>query len=118
MSYATDKTWEYVLADYTGLSNGMNTVLNVKVDPHVKILAQKTARDLGVPLSIVVNTYLKEFVHTKELYLSSKTYRMTPYLEKIIEKAEKNIAKDNLSPAFDNADDFIEYLDKKSKKQK
>src|SRR3989344_8399934 len=97
----------------------MNTVLNVKVDPQVKIMAQKTARDLGVPLSIVVNTYLKEFVHTKELYLSSKTYRMTPYLEKIIEKAEKDIATGkNLSPAFDNADDFIDYLDKKAKKNK
>jgi len=97
----------------------MNTVLNVKVDPHIKILAQKTARDLGVPLSIVVNTYLREFVHTKELYLSSKNYRMTPYLEKIIEEAEKDIvAGKNLSPAFDNADDFIEYLDKKIKKKK
>src|SRR3989344_5931524 len=97
----------------------MNTVLNVKVDPHIKSLAQKTARDLGVPLSIVVNTYLKEFVHTKELYLSSKTYRMTPYLEKIIEKAEKDITTGkNLSPTFNNADDFIEYLDKQTKKQK
>ena len=44
---------------------------------------------------------------------------MTPYLEKIIAKAEKNIAEGkNLSPAFDNADDFIEYLDKKTKKKK
>lgn len=92
----------------------MNTVLNVKVDPHIKSLAQKTARDLGVPLSIVVNTYLREFVQTKELYISSKTYRMTPYLEKIIAKAEKGMA----SPAFDNANDFIEYLDKKTKKKK
>ncbi len=91
----------------------MNTVLNVKVDPHIKSQAQKTAKELGVPLSIVVNTYLREFVHTKELYISSKTYRMTPYLEKIIEKAEKNIATGkNLSPGFDNIDDFIEYLDK------
>ncbi|MEK7583100.1 MAG: hypothetical protein AAB483_01690 [Patescibacteria group bacterium] len=96
----------------------MNTVLNVKVDPHVKILAQKTARDLGVPLSIVVNTYLKEFVHTKELYLSSKTYRMTPYLEKIIEKAEKNIASGNLSPAFDDVEDAIKYLHNKTPKKK
>jgi len=97
----------------------MNTVLNVKVDPHIKSLARKTAHDLGVPLSIVVNTYLKEFVHTKELYLSSKTYKMTPYLEKIIEKAEKNIASGkNLSPAFDDANDFIEYLEKKTKKKK
>ena len=97
----------------------MNTVLNVKVDPHIKILAQKTARDLGVPLSIVVNTYLKEFVHTKELYLSSKTYRMTPYLEKIIEKAEKDIAEGkNLSPAFDNVEDAIRYLHRKPQKGK
>mgnify|MGYP001611478055 CR=1 FL=1 len=96
----------------------MNTVLNVKVDPHVKSLAQKTARDLGVPLSIVVNTYLKEFVQTKELYISSKTYRMTPYLERIVEKAEKDIATGkNLSPAFDNADDFIAYLDRQTKKK-
>lgn len=92
----------------------MNTVLNVKVDPRIKSLAQKTARELGVPLSIVVNTYLREFVQTKELHISSKKYRMTPYLEKIIAKAEKDI----VSPAFDNADDFINYLEKKTKKKK
>ena len=97
----------------------MNTVLNVKVDPHVKSLAQKTARDLGVPLSIVVNTYLKEFVHTKELYISSKTYRMTPYLEKIIEKAEKDfVTGKNLSPAFDDVEDAIRYLHGKNQKKK
>ena len=40
-----------------------------------------------------------------------KPLRMTPYLERVIAKAEKDLKnKKNLSPVFTNAHDAIEYL--------
>ena len=115
------RTLNYLLDTYNRcVYNGyiMKTVLHVKVDPATKIAAQKVARDLGVPLSIVVNTKLKDFVRTKELHIEP-SYRMKPKLERFLAKVEKDIAEGkNMSPAFDNADDFINYLNRRIKKKK
>ncbi len=48
----------------------MKTVLNVKVDKGVKVKAQKVAKELGIPLSLVVSQILKNFIHEKAMYIS------------------------------------------------
>ncbi len=63
------------------------TILNVKTDKDVKERAQMLAKELGLPLSTVVNAFLKQFIREKEVFFSSG-YKMTPYLERVIEKAE------------------------------
>lgn len=63
------------------------TILNVKTDKDVKERAQLLAKELGLPLSTVVNAFLKQFIREKEVSFSSG-YTMTPYLERVIEKAE------------------------------
>jgi len=45
----------------------MKTVLNIKTDVDVKKQAQEIARQIGLPLSTVVNAYLKEFIQKKRL---------------------------------------------------
>lgn len=88
------------------------TLLNVKVDKDLKARAQQIAKRLGLPLSTVVNAQLSQFVRDEEITFSTEL-RPTPYLEKIIEQAEKDRATGkNLSPAFSNVDDFMEYLEK------
>ena len=88
----------------------MKTVLNVKTDVEVKKKAQALAKYLGVPLSVVVNSYLKEFVRSGEFTLSREP-RLKPAVAKRIEKAiAETEAHIGLSPTFDNADDFIAYL--------
>lgn len=42
----------------------MKVVLNVKTDKEVKENAQRLAKYMGIPLSTVVNAYLKEFVES------------------------------------------------------
>lgn len=43
---------------------------------------------------------------------TNKTYRMTPELEKRLEKVEEDIKHNrNLSPAFKTAKEFNKYLD-------
>ena len=58
----------------------MKTQVNLKIDPQVKLMAQKRAKEIGLSLSSVVNASLKQFANTGELLLSSN-YKMTPYLE-------------------------------------
>ena len=88
----------------------MKTVLNVKTDKEVKERAQALAKHLGVPLSTVVNSYLKEFVRSGEFTLSSEP-RLKPEVAKRIEKAiEESKDGKGLSPAFDNAKDAIAWL--------
>ena len=48
----------------------MKTVLNVKTDKQVKEEAQALAKHIGIPLSTVINAFLKEFVTTGEVRFS------------------------------------------------
>jgi addiction module RelB/DinJ family antitoxin len=88
----------------------MKTVLNVKTDKEVKEQAQALAKHLGVPLSVVVNSYLKEFVRSGEFTLKSEP-SLKPAVAKRIEKAitETKDGK-NVSPTFTSVDDAVAWL--------
>jgi addiction module RelB/DinJ family antitoxin len=87
------------------------TVLNIKTDVSVKRQAQDLARELGVPLSTVVNAYLKEFIREKELRLSASP-RLRPSVEKelkkLIDEADRGM---HISPEFSSAEEAIAYLE-------
>lgn len=86
------------------------TVLNVKTDKEVKEEAKKLAAELGIPLSTVVNGYLKQFIRDKEVTFSTAP-RMSKQLEETIDEAEKDIKEGkNLSPVFESADEMDEWL--------
>jgi addiction module RelB/DinJ family antitoxin len=89
-----------------------HTILNIKTDKKLKADAQKVAGELGVPLTTVMNAFLKQFVRDKEIVLSANQYRPTPYLVGLIEEAEREYADGNVEK-FDNADDFLAALNKK-----
>ena len=89
----------------------MNTaVINIKTHPQTKKLAQKTARELGLSLSDVINGLLRQFVQTKEI-----TYRAeekpTPYLIKALKESTEDI-KAGRFVSFDKEEDAIAYLDR------
>lgn len=88
----------------------MKTVINIKTDKDVKEQAQKIAKELGVPLSTVVNASLKQFVRSREIYFSLAP-EMSANLEAALGVAEKDIAaKKNLSSSFRSAEEAIKYL--------
>lgn len=90
----------------------MKTVLNVKTDVEVKEQAQLLAKHLGVPLSVVVNSYLKEFIRSGEFTLSREP-RVKPAVAQRIKKAIAETKADiGLSPAFDTVDDALAWLNK------
>ncbi len=89
----------------------MKTMINIKADKEVKENAQNVARDIGLPLSTVINAFLKEFIRNRSVSFSAVP-RMTPYLEKVLGGIEDDIKKGrNLSPSFSSAKEANEYLD-------
>ena len=88
----------------------MKEIITIKTDRQVKKNAQLLASELGLALSDVVNAALRNFIRTREVYVSAVP-RMTPELEQLLDSIEKDITTGkNLSPGFDNVEDAIAYL--------
>lgn len=88
----------------------MKTIINIKADKEVKEGAQKVAKELGLPLSTIINAYLKQFMRNREAYFSIAP-RMTPELEELIGITQRDyVKKKNISPLFSSAKDAIAYL--------
>ena len=86
------------------------SVINFKIDTEVKEEAQKLAKELGLPLSGIVNSQLRQLLRTRSFELNA-TPVMTPMLKEIVasvekdRKANKNITRTyGLSGAFTHLD--------------
>jgi addiction module RelB/DinJ family antitoxin len=51
----------------------MDTTLTIKTNKGVRDAAKKTAKELGLPLTTVLNALLKQFVRDREITLSART---------------------------------------------
>ncbi len=74
------------------------TTINIKADKEIKEKAQKVARDLGMPLSTVINAYLHQFIRTKEVhfYLEGE---LKPSVKRRLDRLQKEaLDGKNLSP--------------------
>jgi len=86
------------------------TLINIRADVDVKSKAQKVARDLGMPLSTVINGYLKQFIRTKEVHFSLEG-QLKPSVKKRLDRLMKEAREGkNLSPAFSNVEGMDAYL--------
>lgn len=91
----------------------MKTIINIKTDKALKEQAKRVAYELGISLSAVVNESLRQMVKNREVRFSAIP-RMTPELEVLLSKVEKDIKKGkNISPVFTSAEDMDRYLDTK-----
>lgn len=87
------------------------TVINIKTDKNLKKDAQRLAKNFGLPLSTVVNTYLREFVREKRIVFSEPP---TPNIKtrKILDKAIADIKSGkNLVGPFETVEDMDQFLD-------
>lgn len=91
----------------------MNTaVIVTKVDPYTKKQAQETAERLGMPLSVAIKTFLKQFIRTKSVNLTTEGEYPSEYLINAIKQSRKDLKAGKASPTFDNAEDAIAFLEK------
>ena len=92
-------------------------VINIKTTPTVKTRASKIANELGFGLSSLINGFLNTLIKTKTVEFTAIP-KETPnaFMIQALKEAENDIKHNRVSPAFDNAEDAIAYLDKESKK--
>jgi addiction module RelB/DinJ family antitoxin len=86
-----------------------HTILNIKTEKKLKAEAKKVSEELGVPLSTVINAFLKQFVREKEITLSANPLRPTPYLEQILEEARSEYEAGQ-ARSFDSGEAMLEHL--------
>ena len=87
----------------------MKTQVNLKIDSHIKEMAGRQARKLGLSLSSVVNATLAQFARTGELELSTAP-KMTPFLEELVNEARTDYQANQTSGPFSSANDLVTHL--------
>ncbi len=92
------------------------TTINIRTNKEVKEKAQQTARDLGLPLSTIINAYLHQFVRTKEVHFHLEG-ELKPAVKKRLDRLQKEAMEGkNLSPVFRDAQEANDYLDSSNDK--
>lgn len=86
-------------------------VVTTKIDPQTKKEAMKTADELGLPLSVVIKAFLKQFINTKSITFSASE-EPSDYLKAVIKKAEENLKKGKHSPILRTPEEAISHLEK------
>ncbi len=95
-------------------------MLNIKADREVKVKAQKVAKKLGLPLSVIINRYLREFIRTEavlfslrdSLPLGTPEGELKPSVKRRLAWIHREIvSRKNVSPAFHSAQEMDAYLD-------
>lgn len=85
--------------------------MNIKTDQEVKQTAQRIAKELGLPLSTVVNAYLKEFIRDREVRFSLEE-QLRPEVEKLLKQAAADYqARKNITGPVSTAREMAAYLD-------
>ena len=86
-------------------------MLNIKTDAVLKKRAQETAERIGLPLSSVINNYLKTFIEERQVTFSERLVpnKKTAVLLRRIDKDIK--AGKNLVGPFHSAEEMDKHLD-------
>jgi addiction module RelB/DinJ family antitoxin len=91
-------------------TGAQKTVLNVKVDTEVRDDARTVANAIGIPLSTVVNAYLKDFIRNRHITLSADP-QYNPRIVKELHQLSAEMKKGkNVSPKFSSIDDAAKWL--------
>ncbi|MGH7203332.1 MAG: type II toxin-antitoxin system RelB/DinJ family antitoxin [Candidatus Levyibacteriota bacterium] len=88
----------------------MNTTsILIKTDPKLKEDAQKTAEEMGISLTSVINRYLKHFVQTKTITFTASEEHPTENFLEGLREAEEDI-KEGRVISFRDKDETLAYL--------
>ena len=90
----------------------MKTILNIKTDVEVKKETQEIAKELGLPVSTIINTFLRQFIRDKKVTFSTFT-EPSNYLKKIINEAEINLTKGDVEGPFVSTNALMNSLKSK-----
>lgn len=86
------------------------TVLNVKINKDLKDSAREVAKELGLPLSVIVNSYLRKFVDERRIEFNAplipnkKTQKLLDEISKDIDEGK------NLCGPFETIEEMDKFL--------
>ena len=103
-------TRQYAIV-YT-LDNMNCAVVTTKIDPQTKREAMETAQELGMPLSVVIKAFLKQFIRTKSVAFNARDEEPNEYLKSIMKQAEENWKMGKHSPIFETGEESVAWLEK------
>lgn len=86
------------------------SVINFKVDKEVKEEAQELARQLGIPLSAIVNSQLRQLIRSRQFMLDA-TPTMTPFLNEVLDQVEKDRKKGKNITRTRSLEEALAHLD-------
>jgi len=87
-------------------------VVTTKIDPQTKKDAMQIAEELGMPLSVIIKAFLKQFIRTKSVEFSARDEEPNEHLKSVMKQAEENWKKDNHSPVFKTGEEAVAWLKK------
>ncbi len=90
----------------------MTTVISVKLDKQVKDSAQEVAKSMGLTLSALINSYLRQVSVTRRVQLYAPEVA-TPKMEKLLAEIEADIKRGDTVGPFNSAQEFLDKLHKK-----
>ena len=94
----------------------MKTTLHTKIDKDVKERAQSLANELGIPISTIINSQLREFVRSGTFQVAREPQLKESVMKEILKASENAKKGKNISPEFDNVEDAMNWLNSKDKK--
>lgn len=65
------------------------TVINIKTDKNLKDEARKVADAMGIPLTTIINHYLRKLVEERRVEFEAP-YEMSSRLEKLLDEVERD----------------------------
>lgn len=87
-------------------------VITTKIDPQTKKEAMALAEKLGMPLSVIIKAFLKQFIRTKSVEFSARDEEPNEYLKSVMRQAEDNWKKGKHSPVFESGEKAVTWLEK------
>lgn len=89
----------------------MKTLISIKADREVKERAQEVAKQIGIPLSTIINAYLKQFGRDQRIDFALPL-QPNKKTAKLLQQADEDYKKGrNISPVFETAAAMDAYLD-------
>lgn len=93
----------------------MNTAsILIKTDPQIKEKAQKTAEEMGISLTSVINRYLRHFIQTKSITFTATEEIPSQYMIDSLKQSEDDYTKGRVV-SFEDGKDALSYLNTLSK---
>lgn len=86
-----------------------STAIYIRTEPETKKQAQKVAKEIGMSLSGLVNTYLKQVIRTKKVEFSAE--EPSEYFKRTLAKARKNRREGKGSPIFHTGEEAVKWLE-------